>query len=179
MKPAKLAHLCWGTAAGAWLAVALADGAGLRINHTPSLPIGLWRLTPMAAPLRRGAIVSVCPPDTAVLRAVRARGYLGSGRCPGGFEPLLKPVIALAGDRVTLGTDGIAVNGEPVHGSARLAVGGVGRPIPAIPLGVYRVPPGKFWVLATVHPQSFDSRYFGALAMESIEGQAWALAVMK
>ena len=172
-------YLCWSVAAGLWLATALAHGAGLRINHTPSLPIGLWRITSIGTPLARGAVVSVCPPNAAILHQAHARGYLGPGRCPGGFEPLLKPVIALAGDRVTLGADGVVVNGEPVLGSARLAADGAGRPIPAIPFGVYTAQPGEIWLLSTAHPQSFDSRYFGAVPIESIEGVASALGVMR
>jgi type IV secretory pathway protease TraF len=32
----------------------------------------------------------------------RARGYLGRGSCAGGVQPVLKPVIAVAGDVVEL-----------------------------------------------------------------------------
>ena len=51
--------------------------------------------------VRRDDVVSFCPPDTGVFREARRRGYLGSGQCEGGYEPLLKPIAAIEGDRVT------------------------------------------------------------------------------
>jgi len=155
-----------------WLAVTLTDRAGLRINHTPSLPVGLWRIAPLSGPLARGAIVSFCPPATAILSVARARGILGPGRCPGGVEPILKPVVAIAGDRVSLGADSVTVNGRPIPGSRRLGADGAGRPILAIPLGDDIVGESAFWALSTDHPGSFDSRYFGAARTAGIIGVA-------
>ena len=51
--------------------------------------------------LRRDDVVSFCPPDTPAFREAWLRGYLGSGLCEGGYEPLLKPVAAIEGDRVS------------------------------------------------------------------------------
>ena len=155
-----------------WLAVTLADRAGLRINHTPSLPVGLWRIAPLREPLARGAIISFCPPATAILSAARARGFLGPGRCLGGVEPMLKPVVATTGDRVSLGADGVTVNGRPIPGSRRLGADGAGRPILAIPFGDDIVGERAFWALSTDHPGSFDSRYFGTASRAGIIGVA-------
>ncbi len=63
-----MAYVAWGFAVLFWGAVQIADGAGLRINHTPSFAGRLWRLTPLRGPPVRGQIVSFCPPDTAVIR---------------------------------------------------------------------------------------------------------------
>ena len=41
----------------------------------------------------------------------RARGYLLPGPCPGGVQPVLKPVVAVAGDIVELGPETVVVNG--------------------------------------------------------------------
>ena len=122
MKPSSLAYLCWGLAAVLWLTVQIASTAGVRINHTPSLPMGIWRIEPLREPLRPGQIVSFCPPDTAVMREARTRGYIGHGACPGGYEPMLKPVAAIGGDAVTVAEHGVTVNGELVANSRRLAL---------------------------------------------------------
>jgi conjugative transfer signal peptidase TraF len=164
-------NLC-SLAALIWLAVTLADCVGLRINHTPSLPVGLWRIAPLGGPFARGAIVSFCPPATAILSVARARGVLGPGRCPGGVEPMLKPVVAISGDRVNLGADGVTVNGRPIPGSGWLRADGAGRPIAAIPFGDDIVGESAFWALSTDHPGSFDSRYFGAARNAGIIGVA-------
>ncbi|MDE3029355.1 MAG: S26 family signal peptidase, partial [Paracoccaceae bacterium] len=96
---------------GLWAVVALvaatfggAQAAGFRLNMTASAPEGLWQIVE-GAPLktiRRGMIVSVCPPDAPVVRAMRAKGYLEPGFCPSGTVPFLKPVAAIPGDVVTV-----------------------------------------------------------------------------
>ena len=114
----------WALAAGLWQAVQFAHDAGWRINYSPSMPMGVWRLHPVAEPFQREQIVSICPPDRAVVRDARRRGYIGKGDCPGGYEPLLKPVAAIPGDVVTVDADGIAVNGRSLTNSAALTVDG-------------------------------------------------------
>src|SRR5881296_91000 len=103
-----------------WLAssvVALAAGrlAGLRLNLTGSLPVGLY-VAAGAAPVR-GALVLVClPPEVAAF--ARARGYVPrGGACPGGIILIGKPVLASAGDTVTVTLTGLLVNGAPVLNS--------------------------------------------------------------
>jgi len=65
------------------------------------------------------------------------RGYIPAGACPGGHEPLVKPVAAVAGDRVTVTALGIAVNGEPIAQSAPLDEDSAGRPLRPVPAGAY------------------------------------------
>src|SRR5262245_46549507 len=66
----------------------------LRVNVTPSLPLGLYRVIHL--PVHQGALVEVCPPQSLTSMALR-RGYLGRGSCPGGARPLLKSALALPG----------------------------------------------------------------------------------
>jgi conjugative transfer signal peptidase TraF len=167
-----LAYTVWGIAAMLWLAVQIAHVAGIRINHTPSLAVGLWRITLLNGPLRRGQIVSFCPPDGAALREARRRFYIGSGTCPGGYEPMLKEVIAVAGDVVQLDAAGVVVNGRLLSRSRRLDTDAAGQPVPGIPHGTMMLAPGSFWAGAFAHPRSFDSRYFGPVSSDSIIGAA-------
>src|SRR5260370_20172849 len=73
--------------------------AGLRLNLTGSLPLGLYRTVP--GPLVRGSLVLVClPPRLAAL--ARIRRYLPPGAgCPGGILPVGKPLLAWPGDTIT------------------------------------------------------------------------------
>ena len=170
------AALATGTLAMAVLAGARA--AGLRLNDTPSMPVGLWRMVPDRAPLRRGEIVVVCLPDTALTRVGAARGYLPSGSCPGGSEPLIKPIAATAGDVVAVSAGGVSVNGQPVHDTAQLAADSAGRPLMAVSAGVHSVPQGEVWLLSGHDPRSFDSRYFGPVPEANVQGIArpvWVL----
>jgi type IV secretory pathway protease TraF len=74
---------------------------GLRFNLSPSLPRGVYLLTPLRRAPRPGDLVLACPPEPAAALA-RRRGYLDPGPCPGGTRPLGKLVLAAAGDRLDL-----------------------------------------------------------------------------
>jgi conjugative transfer signal peptidase TraF len=171
MKPSSMAYLCWSLAAAFCLAVRIADAAGIRINHTPSLPMGLWGIEPLHGQPQQGQIVSVCPPDTDILRKARDRGYVSWGRCPGGYEPMLKPVIAIPGDVVRITGRGVTVNGVPVANSVRVVLDSESRHLPALAEGAYQVGARQVWLLSSHHPRSFDSRYFGPVSIDAIIGQ--------
>jgi conjugative transfer signal peptidase TraF len=154
------------------LGIALAGVAGLRVNATASMPRGIWRVEAPGPQVERGEIVSVCLPESAAIREAARRGYIPVGACPGGYEPLVKPVAAIAGDLVSVTAHGIAVNGEPVADTAQLDEDSDGRPLRPIPAGVYSVPAGAVWLLSGHDPRSFDSRYFGAVPTANIQGIA-------
>lgn len=173
------------TVAGAGLAALLlgtltsAHVAGLRVNTTPSMPRGLWQVVEHRALSRRGEIVAVCPPDIDAIRQGMARGYIGAGSCPGGYEPLVKPIAAAEGDQVAVSAAGIAVNGQPVAGSAQLLQDSTGRSLRPFPAGVYPVKAGEVWLLSGHDPRSFDSRYFGPVPAGNVQGLARPLWVIR
>src|SRR5215204_7818567 len=83
---------------------------GLTLNTTPSYPRGLWRHVGVAAPpVIRGRMALACPPTAPAFAEAVRRGYMGeSGSCPNGYRPIMKRIIAVAGDRVTFdGTGGV------------------------------------------------------------------------
>jgi conjugative transfer signal peptidase TraF len=169
-----------GLAAGTFVLTALATAnvTGLRINGTSSMPRGLWRVTPGVAPLRRGEIVTICPPDTPPFREAAARRYIPAGSCPGGYEPLVKPIGAATGDVVAVSASGVTVNGQAVPGTAQLAQDSAGRRLQPVRAGTYPVALGEVWLLSGHDPRSFDSRYFGPVPAESVQGVArpvWVL----
>ena len=169
---------CGATGALVVATLASADVAGLRFNDTPSMPLGLWRVMEAKAPLRRGEIVTFCPPDTTTFRLGMARGYIPAGSCPGGFEPLVKPIAATAGDIVAVSGSGVLVNGQPIRGTAQLTQDSAGRPLLPFQTGTYTVAPGQVWLVSGHDPRSFDSRYYGPVPVENVQGVArpvWVL----
>ena len=135
--------------------------AGLRLNLTGSLPIGLY-LASQTAPVR-GAIVLTCLPPAVTAFALE-RGYVPrGGTCPDGALPVGKPVLAMSGDTVTVMPTGLLVNGAPVPNSQPLETDRKGRPLPRLAVGRYVVGPGELWVLSSYSRLSFDSRYFGGV----------------
>ncbi|MCM2442998.1 conjugative transfer signal peptidase TraF [Agrobacterium vitis] len=141
---------------------------GLRINTTPSEPLGLWRIIQLTRAARSGETVFVCPPDNAVMREARQRGYLRPGLCPGGFGPLIKTVIAVAGQRVDV-TDRIAIDGVTIPGSRIMEKDGQGRSLLHDQSGMVR--PGEVY-LHSDFIGSWDSRYFGPMPESGVLGLA-------
>ena len=156
----RMVRLVWRL--GSPLAVLGACGlAGLRLNLTGSLPVGLYRAS-RAAPVREAIVLTCLPPSVAAF--ARARGYVPSGGgCPGGVLPVGKPIRAIAGDTVTVTPTGLLVNDRLVPNSRALAADRQGRPLPELTVGRYVVRPGTVWVVSSYSRFSFDSRYFGAV----------------
>ena len=136
--------------------------AGLRVNTTGSLPLGLYITTEKPANL-----VEFCPAEPFASLAIR-RGYRARGSCPDGAMPLLKPIVARAGDIVDFSARGMAVNGRLLPNTAPLALDSRGLPLPQWPFGYYRIAPGTVWLASSYSPKSFDSRYFGPLPVTAI-----------
>jgi conjugative transfer signal peptidase TraF len=147
-----------------WLPAAIP----IRLNLSASLPPGLYLLEPLLHPPLPGDLVLACPPPAAAALAHR-RGYLGPGSCPGGTRPLGKLVLAAAGDRVHLTAAAITVNGCHLPATASTAADARGRPLPHPPTGTYLLRTGELW-LFSLHPRSFDSRYFGPVAAGQVRG---------
>jgi len=137
----------------------------LRVNVTPSVPLGLYRIVQVSA--GRGSLVEICPPPGRLTSLGLQRGYIGHGPCPGKARPLLKEVLAVPGDRIVLTRMGIVRRGVLIPSSAPRTTDSEGRPLPHLRLGIWHVPPGSIWLYGP-HPHSFDSRYFGPVAADLI-----------
>src|SRR5690606_4053225 len=114
-------------------------------NWTGSAPVGLYAIS-VKTPVSRADLVIICLQGALAARG-RARGYLAAGSCPNGTSPILKQVIATAGDEVELRADALAVNGQVIDRSQRLVEDSLGRPLEALPLGRSVVREGEIWVL--------------------------------
>lgn len=136
---------------------------GLRVNTSPSLPVGLYVVTAD----RSANLVEFCPAEPFAALSL-TRGYRDAGSCRDGGAPLLKPVVAKAGDLVDLSERGISVNGLLLPNTAPLAKDTKGRPLTAWLFGRYPVTPGAVWVASSYHSRSFDSRYFGPVCTATI-----------
>lgn len=83
-----------------------------------------------------------------------------------GGPDLIKRVVALPGETVTVRGDGVYVDGEPLRGTS------AGNE-PSAPSGFgTTVPPGHVYVLGDNRDRSTDSRSFGPVSMDRIQGEA-------
>jgi conjugative transfer signal peptidase TraF len=136
---------------------------GIRINTSPSLPMGLYVTTVDGS----AKLVEFCLVEPFATLSI-VRGYRHRGTCGDGGAPLLKPVIAKSGDVVDVSSFGLSVNGTSIPNTAPLATDTKGRRLEAWPLGRYVVAPGTVWVASPNHGRSFDSRYFGPVSTGAI-----------
>lgn len=154
-----------------WIVIALLVtgwGDGLRLNVTPSEPLGLWRIVPLDQQVRAGDLVFICPPATEPMRLARERGYLRGGSCPSGYAPLIKTVVGIEGQRADVGHE-VRINGKPIPQSDLVGRDGKGRSLSGARAGV--IPAGTVF-LHSGFAGSFDSRYFGPMPTSGILGLA-------
>jgi conjugative transfer signal peptidase TraF len=147
---------------------------GLRINGSPSLPVGFY----MTSSKPGTNLVEFCPAEPFASLAL-SRGYRDAGGCRDGGAPLLKPVVARAGDLVQVSGAGIAVNGRLLRNTAPLNMDTKRRPLTSWPPGRYTVGPGFVWVASSYSRRSFDSRYFGPVAISSVRDHVRPLLTVK
>jgi len=133
----------------------VAKSSGIVLNVTGSMSGTLYKL----GHGEKGSLASFCSPI--------ARQSIGYGACPDGSLPLLKKVVAVAGDRVTAADHGLQINGQPLPNSRPLDLDTQGRALPHL-RGSFTLKQGEIWV-AGEHPNSFDSRYFGPVKFPRVD----------
>ena len=148
--------------------LAASYGAGLRLNLTPSYPLGLWRIVSLDRPIATGDLVFICPPETAVFVLGLERGYVRRGLCPGWLSPLIKTVVALPGQHIEINVV-VMIDGQELLQSDVRTVDAEGRALPTHPGG--RVSAGHLF-LHSRFAGSYDSRYFGPIPASGVLGLA-------
>ncbi len=145
---------------------------GFHWTLTESLPRGVYQRVDV--PLVRGTLVAFCLPHAHAAFAWQ-RGYITAvpdlplvRECPEGYQPLLKPIVASAGDVIDLTPEAVLVNSEPMAHSQTQEQDRAGRELPHVSWGRYILTEGELWVMSTYHPASWDSRYFGPIQAETV-----------
>ncbi|WP_020405853.1 conjugative transfer signal peptidase TraF [Hahella ganghwensis] len=141
--------------------------AGVRINTTKSIPLGIYWVS--KEPIHKGAYVLFCPPDTSAFSTARDRGYIGAGYCPGGYGYMMKRILAAKGDSVSITPEGVTVNGELLKLSKVLQSDKAKRPLPHFYITDYRLEDSELLLMSDVSAISFDGRYFGPIERSQVE----------
>lgn len=149
------------------LAGAFALG-GYRVNFTLSYPRGLWQIVALDRPITVGDRVFICLPAGPEVDVALGRGYLLDGLCPSGVAPLIKTVVALAGQDVRV-EGSVIVDGVPLPDSRVAARDGAGRPMRRWAGGTI---PVDYVFVFSDFVASYDSRYFGPAPATGILGLA-------
>ena len=148
-----------------WAAI----GSGVRFNGTDSYPVGFYLEAGKVA--HKGDLVFVSLPNSPAIEMAKERGYLNVAYC--NVDHLLKRLAAVTGDRVTIDSAGVSVNGSRLPNSTPLAFDADGRPLKAFLMKDYILAPGQVLIMSEYNPNSFDSRYFGPVDQTAIESVVW------
>ncbi len=141
---------------------------GYRFNHSTSYPFGLYQLTGQQAHYKKGELILFCPPNRPILHTALERHYLNAGTCDGGFEPVIKKIFGVTGDKVSF-KQTININNTPIPHTRRLQTDSKGRSLPQ--LSDFIISPHHLFVLSDHKPTiSFDSRYYGEVSIHNVIG---------
>jgi conjugative transfer signal peptidase TraF len=136
----------------------------IRINLSPSVPTGIWRILDAeeSGDARSGYVV-VKPNDHPGYRLAVERSYLND------LTPMLKCVAATEGDVVDYDEEerAITVNGSYIMMSEILSEDTEGRPLPraSFPVALKK---GEVW-LSSENIRGYDSRYFGPASADLLQ----------
>jgi conjugative transfer signal peptidase TraF len=145
--------------------------AGVHVNVSTSMPLGVYQFKAGDFPRHRGDLVFFCPPDAALHYMKEWHPEEAThGDCALHVAPFIKLVAAIPGDTVTLEPDGVHVNGAAaIPGTKPLRItydSGSRTSWHAVTPHLVQ----RRWVLGarevwTYTPQwySYDSRYFGPI----------------
>lgn len=139
---------------------------GIRVNTSPSIPVGVYILENKS--IEKGEYVIWCPPPRSVFLTAKKRGYITGGFCPGNLGYIMKVVLGTPGDTIGVNKGGVFVNGSKVPFSAQRSTDPGGRPLPSLVLSRYVLSNSEYLLMSDTNPLSFDGRYFGPINRKQI-----------
>src|SRR4029077_6345507 len=156
---------CLAGVTGVWAICAI----GLRVNGTDSEPIGIyWAIS---KPPARGDFVFALPPPKPIFKLAKERGYLAAGPSPAGTCAVIKEIAAVGGDRITIGAEGVRVNGLLLKNSTPRPADDAGRPPKPYYLNDYTLGTDEL-LLMSAHSPVLVPGY-------DVDGKLWTVQYIK
>lgn len=141
---------------------------GIRFNYTESMPIGFYKKV-HSVHIARNDLVAVCLPNRIALEGLK-RHYLIHGSCSNGSTPVLKKIIAVPGDTVSLNNQMMIVNDISFIAPLQLKDSSHQLIKKFIKNGEHKNI-DSYWLYGINDPTySWDSRYYGGVDCKNIIG---------
>lgn len=141
---------------------------GVKFNYTDSMPVGFYKKTQTTI-IHRGDLVAVCLPQQ-IAKIGLKNHYLAHGSCTNGSIPVLKKIIAIPDDSVSLSNQFITVDdlSYPAPRQHKDFHNHLVKKI--IRNGSYQHIQ-TYWLYGANDPvHSWDSRYYGGVTRQHIIG---------
>ncbi|MCX8657351.1 conjugative transfer signal peptidase TraF [Gilliamella sp. B2894] len=139
--------------------------SGYRINTTKSIPIGLYKEVNSYPQINDYVIF--CPPDNSIFQEAKIRNYIGIGLCSGNYGYLMKKIVAVTGDYVTISEKGVFINNKYLPLSTPLKTDSKGRELPVININKV-LNDSDVLLMSDISNTSFDARYYGTIDKKHI-----------
>lgn len=143
--------------------VIFAKAFGVIINISPSMKEGIY--IKQYGKIGRGDIVALCLKNP-YKKIGLERSYIAKGKKCDGTYPLIKKILAVPCDNVTLTNQYLEVN-KIKYPYKTFYVDGAGRKLAVYPRGNYYDTKG-YWMIGTHAINSWDSRYWGPINKDQI-----------
>ncbi len=142
----------------------------LVLNNTSSYPIGIYRVLEKKM-YEKGDMVSFCAPLNETVKKLVSFGFAsGNSTCKNNTPVLLKKLVALHGDVITIKDKFVFVNNNLQKNSNIYFVGSSGNVLEKQNSQV--IESGNFWAMSDYNKKSYDSRYYGQVELSNIIGSA-------
>jgi len=141
--------------------------SGIHINTTKSIPSGVY-LT-VERPVKKGEYVIFCPPKNKVFDMAKERGYISGGFCLGNYSYMMKKILAVKNDTITINTNGVIVNTVLVPFSKLIKADAGGKLLPQLSIQSYVLKTDELLLMSDVNKRSFDGRYFGLVNRNQVK----------
>jgi len=132
---------------------------GFIINITKSYPLGFYKKT--EGKYNKGDMVGFCLKENSIDYLKRIKKLPVSGGLCGTHPVVLKTVYGISEDIVSL-DNFVSINGKKIENS-NIKKSKLMAKYVSISNKSFKLEPGDYILLSTRHPDSFDSRYFGAV----------------
>lgn len=141
---------------------------GYRLNPSDSIPIGLYKISNSSS--FKNKYIIFCPDNRDEFSQAVDRGYIDNGFCQSGFGYMMKKVVAIAGDVISVTDKGVIVNNKLQPYSTPLKKDGANRALNQWRINDYQLKNNELLTMTDQDRWSFDGRYYGLVKANQIKG---------
>jgi len=148
--------------------ILLLSQLGYRLNPSDSIPIGLYKISGSSG--FKNKYVIFCPDNRDEFKRAVERGYISKGFCQSGFGYMMKKVVAIEGDIISVTDKGVIVNNKIQSYSTPLTKDGANRALNQWRINDYQLKHNELLTMTDQDKWSFDGRYYGLIKTNQVKG---------